>query len=249
MKLLFRYLIFVGVPYLIARRIEKYFWKHASPELKKELNKELKELPELDTVSETTKDSLDTRGGTSRVILWFAKGVMTDLGIKTAIAATIGASIWSETADNAAAQLSKYGPAMLAAPGKKFARLYNRIKGIDSQHSLDIKEILFDKELTNNDKAELLRIKIDSVLKDLKGSKRKKFILFVIAAILFNVNGDVALFTWFMERLRALIGTNDDVDTIQKYLIESYREYNAPLPEELAKVLPDAIVKSITNIK
>ena len=37
MKLLLRYLIFVGIPYLIARRIEKYFWKHASPELKQEL--------------------------------------------------------------------------------------------------------------------------------------------------------------------------------------------------------------------
>ena len=245
MKLLFRYLIFIGVPYVIATRIEKYFWKHANPELKKELE----ELPELDTVSEATKDSLDTRGNTNPVIVWFAKVVMSDFGIKAAIAGAIGASIWSETADNTAAQLSKYGPAMLAAPGKKFVRLYNRIKGIDPQHSLAIKEILFDKELTNNDKAELLRIKIDSVLKDLKGSKRKKFILFVIAAILFNVNGDVALFTWFMERLRALIGTNDDVDTIQKYLIESYREYNAPLPEELAKVLPDAIVKSITNIK
>ena len=33
--MLFRYLIFVGISYFIARRIEIYFWKHASPELKK----------------------------------------------------------------------------------------------------------------------------------------------------------------------------------------------------------------------
>ena len=27
MKILFRYLIFVGIPYFIAKRIEKYFWE------------------------------------------------------------------------------------------------------------------------------------------------------------------------------------------------------------------------------
>ena len=59
MKILFRYLIFLGIPYFIAKCIEKYFWKHASPELKKELNKKLKDLPELDTVLKHTKDSLD----------------------------------------------------------------------------------------------------------------------------------------------------------------------------------------------
>ena len=46
-----------------------------------------------------------------------------------------------------------------------------------------------------------------------------------------------------------LLGTEDDIDTIRKYIIESYREYNAPLPQELAEMLPDEIVKSITSIK
>ena len=116
MKILFRYLIFVGIPYFIAKRIEKYFWEHASPELKKELNKELKDSPELDTLSEHTKDPINTRGGANPVILWITKVVMSDFAIKTAIAGAVGASIWSETADNAAAQLAKYGSAMLSAP-------------------------------------------------------------------------------------------------------------------------------------
>ena len=247
-KILFRYLIFVGIPYLIARRIEKYFWQHASPELKKELNKKLKDLPEFDTLSEHSKDSLDIRGGTDPVMLWIAKVIISDFGIKTAIAGGIGVSIWSETADNAAAQLAKYGSLILSAPGKKFVRLYRRIRGIDAQYSMDIKEILFNNGLTNKDKVELLKIKIESVLKNLKGSKRRQFILFVIATILFSVGGNFVLFAWFMERLRALIGTNDDVDTIRDYLIESYREFNAPLPRELAEILPDEIIKSITNI-
>nr|YP_009308935.1 hypothetical protein [Toxarium undulatum]AOS86678.1 hypothetical protein [Toxarium undulatum] len=249
MKILLRYLIFVGIPYAIARSIEKYFWKHASPELKKELKKNLKNLPELDTVSEVTKDSLDTRGGANPLILWFVKVVVTNSAIKAAIAGAVGASIWSETADNAAAQLAKYGSALLATPGKKFLRLYNRIKGIDPQHSLDIKEILLDKELTNQDKLDLLKIKIERVLKNLKGSKRKQFILLVISAILFSVGGNFALFAWFMERLRALLGTNDDVETLREYIIESYREYNAPLPQELAEELSAVIVESIPSVK
>ena len=248
MKILFRYLIFVGIPYFIAKRIEKYFWEHASPELKKELNKKLKDLPEPATVSEHTKDSLDTRGGANPVILWITKVIMSDFAIKTAIAGAVGASIWQETTDNAAAQLAKYGSAMLSAPGKKFVGLYDRIKRVDPQHSMDIKEILFDKELTNTDKVELLKIKIESVLKNLKGYKRKQFILFVIATILFSVGGNFPLFAFFMERLRALIGTNDDVDTVREYVIESYREFYAPLPRELVEILPDEIIQSITNI-
>jgi hypothetical protein len=248
MKHLFRYLIFIGIPYFIAKRIETYFWKHASPELKKELNKKLKELPELDTVSESSKDALGNRGGANPVVLWFVKVVMEDFAIKTAIAGSVGATIWIETADNAAAQLAKYGSAILSAPGKRFVRLYHRIKGIDPQHSMAIKEILFNNELTNKDKVELLKIKIESVLKNLKGSKRKQFISFVIVMILFSVGGNFVLFAWFMERLRALIGTGDDADTVGEYVIECYREYNAPLPQELAEGLPDEIIKSITNI-
>ena len=249
MNLLLRYLVFIGIPYIIAKYIEKYFWDHASPELKKELNKKLKDSAELDTVSEHSKDSLDTRGGANPVVIWAANVFMKDFAIKTAIAGAVGASIWSETADNASRQLAKYGAAILSAPGKKFVRLYSRIKGVDPQHSIDIKEIVFNNELTNKDKVELLKIKIESALKNLKGSKRKQFILFVIAMILFSVGGNFTLFAWFMERLRALIGTNDDVDTIREYIIESYREFNAPLPRELVEILPDEIIQSITNVE
>lgn len=243
MQLLLRYLVFIGIPYFIARRIEKY----VTPRLEKKLNKKLKDLPELDTVSENTKDSLDTRGG-DLIVLWVTKVILTDLPIKAAIAGGLGASIWSETADNTAGLLAKYGSAMLAAPGKKFVRLYRTIKGVDPHYPRDIKEILYDKTLSNDEKLVILKIKIESTLKNLKGSKRKQFILFVIATILFSVGGNFVLFAWFMERLRALIGTTDDVNIVQDYVIEAYREFNAPLPRELVENLPDEIIQSITNI-
>ena len=228
--------------------IEKYFWEHASPELKKEFKKKLKDSPELDTLSESSKEGLKNWGGANPVIFWLTHLVLEDFAIKAAIAGGVLASIWAETADNAASQLAKHGSSMLLAPGKKFVRLYRRIRGINPQHSMDIREILFDHELTNHDKVELLKIKLQSVLKNLKGSKRKQFILFVIATVLFSVGGNFAFFAWFMERLQALIGTNDDAYTVREYVIECYREFNAPLPQELVEVLPEEIINSIPNV-
>ena len=51
-----------------------------------------------------------------------------------------------------------------------------------------------------------------------------------------------------MEHLRALIGTNDNIDTIREYIIESYIELNAPLSRKLVETLPNEIIQSITNI-
>lgn len=246
-----RYFLFVGIPYLIARRIEKYFWEHASPELKEACGKgkKTKDFPKLDTISESTEDSLNTRGGTNPIVFWLGNVIMKDFAIKLGISAVFANHIWLETTENTAAQLAKYGSLMLTAPGKRFIRLHNRIKkGINPEYSQDIQEILIDHELTNTDKVELLKIKIKSALRNLKGAKRKEFILFLIATIAFSVGGDTALFTWLLERLRALIGKDNDVDVIKDYIIEAYREFNAPLSQELVEDLPDEIISSINNI-
>lgn len=74
-------------------RIEKYFWDHADPKLKKQIKQKLKEAPELDSISHHSKDTLDKRGGFMEpVILWLTKVVVVYFPIKVAIA---GASIWS----------------------------------------------------------------------------------------------------------------------------------------------------------
>ena len=44
MKLFMRSIIFVCISYFIVKCIEKYFWEHTSPELKKELKKKSKNL-------------------------------------------------------------------------------------------------------------------------------------------------------------------------------------------------------------
>lgn len=80
---------------------------------------------------------------------------------------------------------------MRAVLGKKLFSFYKRITGIDSQSSEDLKEILFNTDLTNKKKLMLLKIKIKSAMKSFKGSKRKQFIFLLTALLLFSVNGNV----------------------------------------------------------
>ena len=67
---------------------------------------------------------------------------------------------------------------MLSVSGKKFVRPYCRIKGVDHHSSVDIKEILYDTDLTSKDKVELRKVKIESVLKNLKSYRHKHFTFF-----------------------------------------------------------------------
>lgn len=259
-KLLLRYLVFVGIPFLIAKRLEKMMMARLSPEVKAKLTEELKKFseedvrkfPNIEGISESTKTGLDNRGGGGPLAIWFAKVIVVDFGVKIAIASAIGSTIWSGTADNAAATIATYGTAILNAPGKKFAKLVNKLRGIDPKYN-DIKELLLDKNLTLAEKLELLKIKIEQTIKELKGVKRTKFILFVIAALLFFFGGgqfipagNSAAFAALMERLRALVGVNDSDEDIRKALIEVYYEYNAPLPQEL---IPQAIKDAINGIE
>ncbi len=101
-------------------------------------------------------------------------------------------------------------------------------------------EILLDRNLSVKDKLELVKIKVEQTIKNLKGTKRTKFILFVMATLIFffggQLSGSVSAFTALMERLRALLGM-DGEENLKGALIDVYREYNAPFPEELAKAI------------
>ena len=60
MQILLRYLILVGV-FLVARRIEKFLLSRLDLETKKKLNEKYgKRFPELDNISEKTKEDLSS---------------------------------------------------------------------------------------------------------------------------------------------------------------------------------------------
>jgi hypothetical protein len=83
---------------------------------------------------------------------------------------------------------------------------------------------------------------VEKTIKNLKRAKRIQFLLFLMAALLFggSLTGNITAFAALMDRLRALLGMDTEED-LNGALIEIYRKYHAPFPEELAK--------SIENIK
>jgi hypothetical protein len=225
-RYLLRYLLFVGVPYIVARKIEKKYLQHLQSK------DHLDNKPDSLDVDNLIKDGLDIRGGefiTTGLVAFFMK----DLAFRLALTGLIGSTIWSDTADTAIEQVLKYAGPIIAAPGYKFKSVVKRLQKIDNKYTLDIKEILLEKNFSNKEKLELIKLKVQYALKHLRGRKKAIFIMTTLALLTFFLGNGTPAFTYFMAGLREFLGGKDDQDTIKNYLIDIYREYNAPLPEEL----------------
>ena len=236
-RLIIRYLVFVGVPFVIARKIEKYFWENIDLETKKKIGNELTKIDK----DNSTGKSLDSRGGAlDPVTLRLIKFSMVHFGLKVVITAGVSTTIWSEAADKGVEHLVRYSSAIIAAPGRKLAKIASHFRGQTDQ-TLEIKEIVLDKRLSFEEKVELLKLKIDYALKNLKGKKRKQFILLLIATLTFFYGNNIVGFTWLWERLRAFIGRGEDAEAIKDLIITIYREYNAPLPEGILEQMAEEL--------
>lgn len=211
-KLIIRYLIGVGVPYTIAKYLEKKYKKRLHEKL---VEKHLK-----------LENPIDIRGGD------FITIIMSDFALKVGLVGLVSTTIWGSTVDTAAINIANFGKAILAAPGKKLMRCVQKIKGIDPQYPTDIKAILLDKELSNADKMELLRIKIEAAFRQYKGKKRTIFIKMLLALTVFLIGKSTPVFAYLVTLIKELLG-DSEIDDFKEHLIEVYYEYNAPLPEEL----------------
>lgn len=170
-------------------------------------------------------------GGAGLVTFWFTKVFVIDFAVKVAIGAGIVATTWGSTADNAAINVVKLGTAILQSPGNKLKNFYKKLRGIDPEHSQNIQEILLDKNLSITKKLELVRIKVEQIAKNLKGVKRKKFILFVMTTLIFLfglLTGNIGVFAVIIESLRALIKMNRKEGFIGAF-IDVYCEYNVSI--------------------
>lgn len=234
-KYLLRYLIFVGIPYTISKKIEKKYLENL-----KSLNNTEDKPDNLD-VDISKKYKLDTRGGELLTISAIIGFLMKDLSFRVALTGLIGTTIWSDTADSAVELVVKHAGAIAASPGLKFKNIIKKLRNIDDRHTLDIKEILLEKTISNKEKLELLRIKIQYVLKNLKGTKKITFITTVIALLTFFLGNNTPAYAYFIAGLRDLLGGKDDIDSIRNLIIDIYREYNAPLPEELITKIIDEL--------
>ncbi len=106
----------------------------------------------------------------------------------------------------------KYAGAITAAPGRKFKNIVKKLQDIDSDYTLDIKE-----------KLELIKLKVQYALKNLKGKKRIIFITTTVALLVFFSGNGTTTFVYFMAGLRELLGGKDDQDSIKNCIIEIYR--------------------------
>jgi hypothetical protein len=59
--------------------------------------------------------------------------------------------------------------------------------------------------------------------------------------LVFFLGNGTPVFAYFMASLRELLGGEDDQDSLKSHLIDIYREYNAPLPEELLTQIADEL--------
>lgn len=81
--------------------------------------------------------------------------------------------VWSNTGDNSAKFLTRYGSAIVTALGTKLMHLVQRITGVDPAYAQSLRKFMFDGKLTNEDKLEFLKLKVKFTLKNLTGSKRR----------------------------------------------------------------------------
>jgi hypothetical protein len=224
-KYILRYFVFVGMPYFLARKIEKKYFKrtkHSEVEKKSEI------------LIVDNKEIINPNGGEILTISAHLLALITkDFAFKTAFITLVSSTIWADSADTSVKQILKYSSSIIAAPGFKFKSIVNKLRGINPDYSLDIKEILLEKNISNSDKLELIKIKIRYALVNMSRSQKITFFLTIIATVMFVCGNHTPAFTFFIGGIRDLIGKEDDEDTITTYLVEIYKEYHAPLPKEL----------------
>lgn len=187
----------------------------------------------------------DLRGEANISInLWnrFLGLIKKDSALKSGLGSAIFVMILTEFNETIASSLIECSPPILAAPGdiRKNIFFSKKIQNIlQSSDISELKELLLNQNLTNEDKLKLFMIKVKACLKDLRGKKRITFLLFLASLIFFLVGNYTPLFTLLMGTIRELLNEIPLPEYIYEYLIGLYREFNAPLPEDLMSKVKD----------
>lgn len=87
-------------------------------------------------------------------------------------------------------QILKYVGAITAVPSHRLTNIIKKLRNIDDRYTLDIKERLLEKDISNQEKLELIKLKIRYVLKNLKRKRKIIYITFVIALLIFLLRNE-----------------------------------------------------------
>lgn len=187
--------------------------------------------------SEKPKPELNLRKGNgagARALKYLVK----DRATRSAILATFATIIGTEFHQQIIDALIKCSPALIACPADRI-KLTSKVRKIlrDTQYANfeEIKEILLNDALTTQDKIQFLMIKVKAILRNLRGIKRNYFILTLLSLLIFLYGNNTVAFTTFWSSLRQLFKSTPLSEDVDEYLIDWYREYNAPLPEHLLR--------------
>ncbi len=119
---------------------------------------------------------------------------MKDFTFREALTRLVGSTIWSDTADTAVKQVLKYSSLIAATFGFKFKNILKKLQRINNHYTLDIKEILLEKNISNKEKLKLIIVKIRYALKNFKGRRRSVFIAITIALLTFLLGNGTPAF-------------------------------------------------------
>lgn len=174
---------------------------------------------------------------------------MVDFGAKVAIASLFGGLVMDFYGPFTATQFAKYGRLLAEAPGSGFRDMNKLISTYFTNPDLNLREKLLDGNIPLKEKLRLIKLHLKSTLKNLKGPKRREFIIAVLALIYFLIDGNWGSFAFGLGKVQQFISQQDDIDDITSYLIELYKEYNAPYPKELIEIMPSELLDAMKNLK
>jgi hypothetical protein len=158
---------------------------------------------------EKSKYDSDMRGGDLKPPSGILRLILKDRASKATIIAVFATLIGSELQEEIVSILLKTSPAILAAREKELQLNPKVLRILQSTELTEVKELLLDQTLTKTDKLKFLKIKINFILKDLKGKQRISFILTLLSLLAFLFRNNTPAFAFFWANLRELFAANN----------------------------------------
>ena len=185
-------------------------------------------------------------GGTMDTIDKVYKYVSKDRALKVALFVLLGGAGVTELIEMFRKQIINASPILLSLPGfDRSLRLRELVKTLPTGGVKSIMKQIYaivnDTTLTNEEKVYLLKKIIKAAFVSLSGLNKRVFLLFLGYVLIFLLTNNTPVFALLVGQLRELIkGVRTD-DGILDFIIETYKEYNAPFPEELVTQIKNTI--------
>jgi hypothetical protein len=190
------------------------------------------------------KPIVKIRGGSfketvKKVAKQVSKRLLSDRAIRIAGIALVMGVAYNEFSDKVIIALMKNAYVLRAIPGlnfsKKFLKILNRTNELQEQLSVEeIIAVIRDSDLSLKDKMLLFQYQLKMFLTSLTKINRKHRYMILASLLILLVGNNSGFFLLMLNVMRE--GNNSveiDQKTIDKFIIKMYRDFNAPLPEEL----------------